>query len=336
MKTLRRARFFARALKKAAWAFLHSAHPIMAQIVPVRRCNLACAYCNEYDNVSAQVPLEVVLRWVDRLAHLGTACVTISGGEPLLHDDLDQVIARVRRRGMVATLISNGYHISPERILRLNRAGLDHMQISIDNVEPDDVSLKSLRLLEPKLRWLSEHAEFIVNVNTVLGSGVKRPEDAIMIAERARELGFTSSVGVIHDGFGRLSPLDERQMGVWRQLKGVHSWWNVSRLNELWQENLVAGKANNWRCRAGARYLYVDEFGLVHYCSQQKGRPGIPLERYGRADIEREYRTAKPCAPYCTVNCVQQTAVFDNWRAPQLSEADTARPPLAIPTEDEA
>jgi MoaA/NifB/PqqE/SkfB family radical SAM enzyme len=336
MKALLRAHFFVRALSKAAWAFVDASHPIIAQIVPVRRCNLACAYCNEYDSVSQQVPIEVLRRWVDRLAELGTACITISGGEPLLHTELDEVIAHVRARGMVATLISNGYYLSAERVIRLNRAGLDHMQISIDNVEPDDVSLKSLRLLEPKLRWLSEHAEFIVNVNTVLGSGVKNPEDAVVIAERARELGFTSSVGVIHDGFGRLSPLDERQMRVWRQLKGVHSWWNVSRLNELWQENLVAGQANTWRCRAGARYLYVDEGGLVHYCSQQRGRPGIPLERYGRADIEREYRTAKPCAPYCTVNCVQQTAVFDNWRAPQLSEAEATRPPLAIPTEDEA
>ena len=55
----------------------------------------------------------------------------------------------------------------------------------------------------------------------------------------------------------------------------------------------------------------------MHYCSQQRGVPGIPLEAYTRAHIAREYDTKKDCAPYCTVNCVQRVALFDNWRAPQ-------------------
>ena len=72
-----------------------------------------------------------------------------------------------------------------------------------------------------------------------------------------------------------------------------------------------------WRCRAGARYLYICEDGLVHYCSQQRGYPGIPLEKYTLEDIRREYRTQKSCAPHCTVSCVQQIATVDNWRDPQ-------------------
>ena len=62
----------------------------------------------------------------------------------------------------------------------------------------------------------------------------------------------------------------------------------------------------------------MDETGFVHYCSQQRGRPGIPLEAYGRADIEREYATPKACAPYCTINCVQWVGLADNWRSPQV------------------
>ena len=52
----------------------------------------------------------------------------------------------------------------------------------------------------------------------------------------------------------------------------------------------------------GARYLYICEDGLVHYCSQQRGYPGIPLEQYGVEDIRREYLTEKPCAPHCTIS----------------------------------
>jgi MoaA/NifB/PqqE/SkfB family radical SAM enzyme len=140
----------------SVWSLLDPNHPILAHLIPMRRCNLSCAYCNEYDSVSQPVPLELMLRRVDRLAELGTGIVTVSGGEPLMHPEVEAIVARIRHRGMAATMITNGYYLSPERIEKLNRAGLDHLQISIDNVEPDEVSKKSLRLLEPKLKWLAE------------------------------------------------------------------------------------------------------------------------------------------------------------------------------------
>ena len=102
------------------------------------------------------MPTRDVLRRVDRLAALGTGIITLSGGEPLLHPDLDAIVRRIRSHGVIATLITNGYLLSRDRIQRLNRAGLDHLQISIDNVLPDDVSKKSLKVLDQKLRWLAE------------------------------------------------------------------------------------------------------------------------------------------------------------------------------------
>ena len=182
-RKLRETRMFVRAMQSAA-------HPILAQIVPIRRCNLDCAYCNEYDKTSAPVPLETMLRRIDRLADLGTTIITLSGGEPTLHPDLDAIIRRIRDRGAIATLITNGLLLTPDRIRALNRAGLDYLQISIDNVAPDDVSKKSLRVLDRKLEWLARYAEFGVTINSVLGAGVRNPEDAIAVGRRARELGL--------------------------------------------------------------------------------------------------------------------------------------------------
>src|SRR5437660_11099025 len=108
-------------------------HPLLAHLIPIRRCNLSCAYCNEYDDFSKPVPLETMFERVDQLAALGTTIVTLSGGEPLLHPELDQIIARVRRHRIIAGLITNGYLLTAERIQKLNRAGLEHLQISIDN-----------------------------------------------------------------------------------------------------------------------------------------------------------------------------------------------------------
>jgi MoaA/NifB/PqqE/SkfB family radical SAM enzyme len=326
----RRARRTARVAAKAARALIDTRHPILVHVIPMRRCNLACAYCNEYDAVSQPVPLEIMLRRLDKLADLGTAMITVSGGEPLMHPELDAMIARMRERGMVSSLITNGYHLSRERIKGLNEAGLDYLQISIDNVAPDEISLKSLRLLEPKLKWLAEYAEFGVNINSVVGAGVKNPEDALAVARRARELGFTSTVGILHDGRGQLEPLGPRELAVYRELRAYGSRGDA-RFNAAFQDNLALGRPNEWSCRAGARYLYVDEHGLVHYCSQMRGVPGVPLESYTRADIVREYGTKKACAPYCTINCVQRVALFDNWRAPQTAHARLVARPVAAP-----
>src|SRR5450755_3150321 len=123
-------------------------HPVQVHIIPMRRCNLACAYCNEYDDFSDPVPLEEMYRRVDKLAALGTTLITISGGETLLHPQLDQIIARIRSHGIIAGLITNGLLLSVQRIQQLNAAGLDHLQISIDNVKPDEVSKKSLQVLD--------------------------------------------------------------------------------------------------------------------------------------------------------------------------------------------
>ena len=319
-----------RIARKTVRALMHRHHPILVHLIPMRRCNLACAYCNEYDGVSKPVPTDVMRGRIDKIAELGTAVLTFSGGEPMMHPDLDELVAHARRRGMIVTLISNGYYLSPERIDKLNQAGLDHLQISVDNVEPDESSMKSLRLLEPKLRWLADSADFTVAINSVVGSGIRKPEDALVVARRARELGFMSSLGIIHDGHGQLRPLNAREMRVYEELKGVGR-RGIIRFNRLFQDNLARGLSNDWSCRAGARYLYVDEGGIVSYCSQQRGLPGIPLERYSVADIRREYDTKKSCAAYCTVNCVQQTAILDNWRSPQKALALLPKPPSFAP-----
>ena len=304
-----------RELRMIARGLLSKDHPILAHVIPMRRCNLSCAYCNEYDNYSQPVPLEVMHQRLDRLADLGTTIITISGGEPLLHPELDDVIAHIRRRSMIAGMITNGYLLTADRIRRLNRAGLEHLQISIDNVKPDEVSKKSLKVLDKKLQLLSEHAEFHVNINSVVGAGIYNPRDALTVGKRAIELGFTSTVGIIHDGDGQLQPLGDEEREVYMAMRSMEK-SSYAQIN-YFQDNIAHGRENRWRCRAGSRYLYICEDGLVHYCSQQRGYPGVPLASYTRDDLRREYVTEKSCAPHCTVSCVHQVSIFDSWRAPQ-------------------
>ena len=290
-------------------------HPIMAHIIPIRRCNLSCAYCNEYDDFSKPVPLPTMLQRLELLGNLRTGVITLSGGEPLLHPELDEVIEGIRKNATLAGLITNGYLLTADRVRRLNDAGLDYLQISIDNVMPDDVSKKSLKVLDKKLQVLAENADFHVNINSVLGGGIRHPEDALVVGRRAMELGFTSTVGIIHDGDGQLRPLADREREVFLEMKKFEK-KHFSRVN-YFQENIANGQPSDWRCRAGSRYLYICEDGLVHYCSQQRGFPAKPLEEYTVEDIRREYITQKSCAPFCTISCVHQISYFDFFRGEQ-------------------
>ncbi len=318
-RTIRK-RLKAQQRRAREWAMIFRAlastnHPVLAHIIPMRRCNLACAYCNEFDHNSQPVPLETMSARIDRLAALGTTVITISGGEPLMHPALDDIIRRIRRHGIIAGLITNGYLLTAERIQRLNHAGLEHLQISIDNVLPDEISKKSLKVLDKKLQLLAEHAEFHVNINSVVGGGIHHPEDALVIGRRAVELGFTSTVGIIHNGQGQLQPLSQAEREIYAQMKQLEK-GSYARVNRF-QDNIANGRPNHWRCRAGGRYLYICENGLVHYCSQQRGYPAVPLETYTKADLRREFLTEKSCAAHCTVSCVHQVSFLDFWRAPQ-------------------
>ena len=304
-------------------------NPLLAQVVVTRRCNLSCGYCNEYDDFSAPVPLADLIARVDHLASLKTASITFTGGEPLLHPDLDKVVKAARDHGMIVTMITNGFRLTRDWIDRLNAAGLQGMQISIDNLRPDEVSMKSLSSVENKLGLLSKHAKFKVNVNSVLGISDERTADVVTVAKTAASYGLQHSVGVLHDGSGLLKPLTPVQLQAYRTVTKI-SPSIVHSLNYwLFQKNLMHGRSNDWKCRAGARYLYISEDGLVHWCSQQRGYPGIPLLEYTGADIRREYHTEKSCSPTCTLSCVHQMSAFDRYRGSQRASAPAVVPEMA-------
>ena len=143
----------------------------------------------------------------------------------------------MRSHGMIAGMITNGYLLTAERIQRLNRAGLDHLQISIDNVMPDEVSKKSLKVLDKKLQMLAEHAVFHVNINSVLGGGIHNPEDALTVGATRAGAGLHITVGIIHDGDGQLKPLAEREREVFLAMKSFEK-ENFSQINGF-QDNIA-------------------------------------------------------------------------------------------------
>jgi MoaA/NifB/PqqE/SkfB family radical SAM enzyme len=284
----------------------------MVNLVVTRRCNLSCGYCHEYDHTSAPVPFETLRERIDQLARLGTVLVALTGGEALLHPRIADLVAHVRARGMSASIMTNGFLLTADRIRALNDAGLFAMQVSVDAVQPNEATKKALRPLMPKLRLLAQHARFRVRVNTVFGAAP--PREALEVARVAMELGFDAKCALIRKGDGTLERLDDEAHAVYEELERVGG-RRLARLGERFQGDLLREGHVDWKCRAGARFFHVCENGLVHLCAPRMGAPGTPLAAYTVGDIRRAFDQRKACASGCPVAYAHQLSQVDRFRS---------------------
>jgi len=285
--------------------------PFLAQLVVTRRCNLSCGYCNEYDDHSPPVPYDALDERLRKLRDLRTWVVCLTGGEPTLHPDLVRIVARMRElRFRRRQLITNGYLLTPKLIDALNDAGLTDLQISVDGVKRNAVTVKVLEPLRVKLLELARRARFQVVVSAVIGSA--RPEEALEVVRFARAQGLTPRIILLHDASGRLS-LSAEELATYREVKLLLG----ARGREAadYREDLIERGRAPFRCRAGSRYLYVDEAGKVAWCSQTRGSFERDLAAYTLDDLREQFHTDKPCNEACTVGCVRTASAYDGWRA---------------------
>jgi MoaA/NifB/PqqE/SkfB family radical SAM enzyme len=297
--------------------------PLIANLIVTRRCNLSCGYCYEYDKVSPPVPLDVLKERVDHLARLRAVFVTLTGGESLLNPDVDQVVAYIREKGMVPFLNTNAYLLTKEWIDKLNDAGLYGMQISIDNVNPNDVSKKSLKTIKKKLELLAEHARFRVRINCVLGSSP--PEEAVEVARTVIGLGFDMNTSLVRAEDGTLLPVSTEMRAAYETVRGMGKRAPFF-LDDDYTRPLMENGESEWKCRAGARTFHVDEFGLVHMCAPRVGMPAKPLAQYTVEDIRYHFNEKKPCAARCPVAYARHASRLDGWRAQRGQPLQLAAP----------
>jgi PqqA peptide cyclase len=105
------------------------------------RCPLQCPYCSnplELERVAGELPTEIWLDVLTQAAALGILQLHLSGGEPTVRRDLEQIVARAAEVGLYSNLITAAVLLTRERLERLAEHGLDHVQISIQDTDPDN------------------------------------------------------------------------------------------------------------------------------------------------------------------------------------------------------
>ncbi|HSR82170.1 MAG TPA: pyrroloquinoline quinone biosynthesis protein PqqE [Hyphomicrobiaceae bacterium] len=103
------------------------------------RCPLQCPYCSNplaLERAGAELPTEVWLDVLAQAAALGVLQLHLSGGEPTLRRDLEEIVALAAKVGLYASLITAGVLLTRERLERLAALGLEHVQVSIQDAEP--------------------------------------------------------------------------------------------------------------------------------------------------------------------------------------------------------
>ncbi|MFQ5570030.1 MAG: radical SAM protein [Rhodothermales bacterium] len=110
--------------------------PVLCNYYVTYRCNAACGFCDIWEQPSPMVTVEDVERNLDALKRLGVRIIDFTGGEPLLHTRLHDLLAMARERGFLTTVTTNGL-LYPKRARSL--AGLvDLLHFSIDSSEPGE------------------------------------------------------------------------------------------------------------------------------------------------------------------------------------------------------
>ena len=285
--------------------------PLDAQLIVTRRCNLSCGYCSEYDSFSEPVPTDVLKQRVDALHRLHSANITMLGGEPLMHPDIADLVAYAGGKSNTS-VVTNGFLLRNGVIESLNEAGLNNLTVSIDTLHADPTRFiqKSLRSLRTRLERLRRLARFDVHVTAVLCES--SANDFAQLVREVEGFGFRMSINLIHNAKGYVTiggqPYLELYEEFYREGKPF------TYLDYEYGKKLLQGERPDWKCRAGARYLYVDEFGQVHWCSQTRSAFGKDLMSYSLEDLKRQFHTVKDCSPGCTVGCARTASSYDEWR----------------------
>jgi MoaA/NifB/PqqE/SkfB family radical SAM enzyme len=293
--------------------------PWLAQVVVTRRCNLKCGYCTEYDRTSDPVPYDELALRLAKLAELRTWAVCLTGGEPTMHPRLPDLVAEMKRLGFKRRMmITNGWRLTPALIDALNAAGLTDMQISVDGVNPNRVTAKTLRPLRKKLELLAEKATFEVVMSGVIGSAP--PEEALEVVDFAKAHGFTPRILLVHDENGQ-SQLSHEELSAYDEAKRRIG----DRANEAfgYRGKMIESGEAPFKCRSGSRYLYIDEFGSVHWCYQTRESFSKDLLAYTYADLREQFDTPKNCNAQCTIGCARTASATDQWRS-QRGLSDSA------------
>lgn len=261
----------------------------IAHIYPSFRCNLRCTYCNFPYLNTPELSTDQWLSIIDQLADLGCRRVGISGGEPLMRQDMPEIIARVRERGMYCTLTSNGLLVS-KLIDRLSQ--LNGLTLSLDAVGPENDAVRGDGMFDAVKDAIT----------TAKGAGLLVKINAVMSVKTAPKLDDLLSFIEEYDLYMTLGLMRTGALDLWRNAASIKA--EDDEIRKTVQRIADLTKINSRLLFSEATYRYIvlwDDYSIDRY-EVDELRADDPLLRDGpQCQAGRYYfcimpdGTAYPC-----------------------------------------
>lgn len=279
------------------------------QIFVTTKCNLRCDYCQVTQRTTKDIPPEHWQRIVEKMIQWGVSWFSITGGEPLLRKDLEEIISFISGRNRITSLVSNGALLTQARIDALAEAGLCFLTVSLDSLGTGGaIKSNSERVFE--LLDYAKGKGIVPEIKKVVNPG-EPAETTIRLAEETTRRGFVFAVGLLQAVGGlfskpsRFSPVIG---GMARKENGV--WLPV----ECFQKR--PGIGATWKCNPETdAWITVDNNGTLMPC--QEWGSEIPVLEISGLDNpawrEHKEKTVRSC-PGCYYDCYyQQDCFYHRW-----------------------
>lgn len=254
-------------------------YPLNVMLSVTNRCPSRCNYCNIPNRKQKELTTDEVFSLIDQISGMGCQRLGLWGGEPLLRDDIGQIINYAKNKGLFVTLDSNGY-LLPQKMKMLNN--LDHLILALDG--PGDVhDLNREPGSFQKAMAAIEAAAGRIPFWTITVLTKYNLDSIDFILSKAREYGFLATFQLLHhnDRLARnqedLMPSPESYKRVIEKLilekkngTPIASSLNYLRYILHWPDyktTTYSHEVNNLKCWAGELYCNVDTDGSVYPCS---------------------------------------------------------------------
>src|SRR5207253_1350389 len=281
--------------------------PLQCSLYLTDKCNLDCSYCTEYDNSKPHPKLEDLKLWIRKIRDLGTMRIALVGGEPLLHPDVVEIVRYCRELGFATSLTTNGFLLTRKLLKKLEEAGLQVMQISVDRMTPSAITKKSFKTILPKLDYFND-SKISLHITGVICADTLPESQAVL--ETGLSRGIPTEVRLVH-----ADPLNRFRVDrgsreelerfidsmIERKRRGEKIHTSEAILN--YQRSLLRDEHVDWTCMAGYKLFFVSAQGKFWICSMvhtDKHIMDVTLD-----DLYANYRKKscqKGCGVYCAVS----------------------------------
>ncbi len=267
---------------RLAWGFL-ARRFIHCNLQITYRCNFKCQICDfwkqEHDPAE-ELTLDDVRRIGDQLGQLGTLIVSLAGGEPLIREDIFDIITILNQKGHFPILITNGWYVDQTVAKDILRAGLQEISVSVDYADPAKHDAqrglpgawdRAVRALELFHKNRPDRRNRVHMISVLMDDNLDDVEPLIKLA---KEIGVTYMVNLYSWNRGsKTRRLPDRS--VTEYLLGLKRKYpefvNLTTYIERLDEAIAEGGVGN--CKTGRLLMNVDHRGNVARCTERLDEP---------------------------------------------------------------